>query len=234
MVGEAESLSAELEALKREGANLLVLSGGVDSGACHGLLGECRETRRRLFVTTGEVPDDLRVRACPNPTPKTVGHVHVTTGQTRAAAQQSNGESADWTPATVSPTSEEHYSVVSDPTDLRTLSRHVHQHLHRFEGAVPEPKPGEIRLCFDSLDPILDAVDRSRLQEFLQTVSTRVRLARGIAHYHLSLSAARMVPDEIAPYFDGVVERRQTSDGPRQRWTLRESGVQTDWLPLRP
>lgn len=233
MVGEAESLSAELDALKREGANLLVLSGGVDSGACHGLLGECRETRRRLFVTTGEFPGDQHARACPNPTPETVGHVHVATGKTRAATQHTNGESAGWTPATVSPTSEEHYSLVSDPTDLRTLSRHVHQHLCRFEGAVPETEPGEIRLCFDSLDPVLDAADTARLQEFLQTVATRVRLARGLAHYHLSLSAARMVPDEIAPHFDGVVERRQTPEGLRQRWTLRESGVQTDWLPLR-
>jgi hypothetical protein len=232
MEGALDTLAEQLSALKDEGANLLVLSGGYDGQSCHGLLGDDRQDRRRLYVTTESSVEKLNDLPPERRRPDRFAHVHVAAGETRsAAARSTGGGAADWTPATVSPTKEEAYSQVADPTDLTTLSRHVHEHLVRFES--DEPDPGDVRLCFDSLDPVVDAVEKPRLEEFLRVLTTRVTLARGLAHYHLSVTAAKQVPDTIAPIFDGVIERRQTPDGPRQRWTLRKSGVQTDWIPIR-
>jgi hypothetical protein len=232
MEGALATLAEQLSTLKEEGANLLVLSGGYEGQSCHGLLGDDRQDRRRLYVTTESTVEKLNGLSAERRRPDRFAHVHVAAGETRSSAARSGGEQEDsWTPATVSPTKEETYSQVADPTNLTTLSRHVHEHLVRFEG--DQPDPGEIRLCFDSLDPVVDAVEKERLEEFLRVLTTRVTLARGLAHYHLSLTAARQVPDTIAPIFDGVIERRQTPEGPRQRWTLRESGVQTDWIPIR-
>jgi len=232
MEGALDTLAEQLSTLKAEGANLLVLSGGYEGQSCHGLLGDDRQDRRRLYVTTESSVEKLNALSRERRQPDRFAHVHVAAGETRsAAARSAGGPGDDWTPATVSPTKEETYSQVGDPTELTTLSRHVHEHLVRFES--DRPNPGEIRLCFDSLDPVVDAVEKERLEAFLRDLTTRVTLARGLAHYHLSVTAAKQVPDTIAPIFDGVIERRQTPEGPRQRWTLRESGVQTDWIPIR-
>lgn len=233
MEGALDTLAEQLSTLKEEGANLLVLSGGYEGQSCHGLLGDDRQDRRRLYVTTASTVEKLNSLSHERRQPDQFAHVHVPAGETRSsAARRGDGDPGDnWTPATVSPTKEETYSQVSDPTALTTLSRHVHEHLVRFESDRPDP--GEIRLCFDSLDPVVEAVEKEQLEEFLRVLTTRVTLARGLAHYHLSVTAARQVPDTIAPIFDGVIERRQTPEGPRQRWTLRESGVQTDWIPIR-
>ena len=229
MDGEFETLTERLSHLKREGANLLVLSGGLGRTTCHGLLGERWDERRRLYVTTTGTTDRVQDRHWSTTSPERFGQVHVTAGATRATAGRTNGD-GEWAPATVSPTMNEVYSQISDPTELMTLARHVHEHLVRFE--VHDPDPGEIRLCFDALDTILDAGGRREVTEFLRTLTTRVRLSRGLAHYHLSVATPDQVPEEIEPLFDGVIEQRMTAEGPRQRWTLRESDVQTDWLPL--
>lgn len=226
-----DKLTEQLETLKQEGANLLVLAGPSESQSCHGLLGADQLGRRRLYVTTEASASKLRELSGSERTPDRFGHVHITTGMTRGSSVQStDGGETQWAPATVTPTRDETYSQVADPSDLKTLAQHVHDHLLRFENHDVEP--GDVRLCFDSLDPLIDVAEKRDLQRFLQTVTMRIRLARGMAHYHLTVQAARQIPDAIAPLFDGVIERRQTPNGPRQRWTLRESGIQTDWLPI--
>jgi hypothetical protein len=244
MEGDVAAFSTELETLKRRGVSLLVLSDPASSPAiCDDLLGDDAERRRRLFVSVGrgDTPG-----ARPVPDPSRLGVVEVTGDPARSSSDAvarptPNGTVRDATadlpvpdrPAPVAPDeSAEWYSRLTTLDDLPRLARHVHRHLRRFE--ADDPDPGEIRLCFDSLDPLVDAVEQRELFRFLHVLTNRLRAADAMSHFHLSAGADAVTIRTVRPLFDAAVEVRATVDGHQQRWTLRDAGLRTDWLPLDP
>ncbi|MFC6726068.1 hypothetical protein ACFQE1_17200, partial [Halobium palmae] len=120
------------------------------------------------------------------------------------------------------------------PYDLSTAARHVHVHLSRFE--TSDPEPSEIRVCLDPLDELASVTDGAAFRRFVEVVTNRVRMARGMGHYHLSAGVDDGIPDDVASLFDATVETRtvESDDGveTHQRWTLHADDVVTDWLPL--
>lgn len=246
MEGDVEGLNAHLQSLKQRGANVLVLTGPSDSTVCQQLLGSDSLVRRRLHV---------RTRGKSNPVPSTdperFGLIEVP-GETVRSALHDTHRHRHYDSATeygvVEPQTPHRtrQSLTPDRTsdapawfsrpeqtwELATLARHIHDHVTRFEAA--HPAPGEIRLCFDSLDTLVDDTTELELSRFLHVVSGRVRAARAIAHYHLSASIS---PKALSRFegkglFDATVETRHASDGPQQRWTLHGRSLQTDWLRL--
>jgi hypothetical protein len=212
-----DTLNERFDALKRDGANVLVLGGASGPAGCHGLLGSDSETRRRLFVTAG--------RPSPPETdtdPDVYGHVDVDGVETRSAAAVQPSPSA----TAPSPTSEA-YSRVARTDDLPTLADRIHEQLSRFDEA--DPAPAEIRLCFDSLDPFVDEVSPGALLRFLRVVTGRVDLSTALAHYHLSPAVDDGLRERLEPLFEATVERRLAGDGTQQRC----DDLRTDWLPLR-
>lgn len=235
MTDDVTAFGTELERLKQRGVSLLVLGdAGSSHGICDHLLGDDTEVRRRLFVSAGrgDRPDER-----PPPDPSRLGIVEVAADQTRSSSKSASrptspgdlpdpdrpeaagpAESAGW------------YSCLATFDDLPGLARHVNRHLRRFE--AHDPAPSEIRLCFDSLDPFVDAVEMRDLFRFLHVLTTRLRAANAMGHVHLSAAADPVTIGTLWPLFDATVEVETTADGPRQRWTLREAGLRTDWLPL--
>lgn len=224
MDGSVESLSAHLETLKRRGAALLLLSHPSARPNCRDLLGDGEEQRRRLFVTT-----DGQSAAEPfleSPEPATAAHVAVGTETTRAAAAATVGPSvrAD---AARAPT-DAWYTRVEDQTDLASLGASIDDQLDRFEQY--DPSPGELRVCFDSLDSLVDPLDEPKLFRFLHVVTNRVRVASGLGHFHLTAGADEQLTETLAPLFDAVVEQRRTPAGLANRWRFRDIDVETDWI----
>jgi hypothetical protein len=242
MEGDVAAFGTELENLKRSGVNLLVLSDpGSSPTICDHLLGDDSEVRRRLYVSAGrgDTPAER-----PVPDPSRLGVVEATGDPTRSSSEpvarptpnetvldatadlpipERSGpigprESAVW------------YSRLATLDDLPGLARHVHRHLQRFEAY--DPDPSEVRVCFDSLDPFVDAADQRDLFRFLHVLTNRLRAADAMSHFHLSAAADAVTISTFRPLFDATVEVRATIDGPQQRWTLRDAGLQTDWLPL--
>jgi hypothetical protein len=242
MEGDVAAFSTKLETLKRRGVSLLVLSDpGSSPEICDHLLGDDTEVRRRLFVSAGR-GDSPAER--PVPDPSRLGVVEATGDPTRSSNESvvrptPNETVLDATgdlpipdrPGPIGPAeSAVWYSRLATLDDLPGMARHVHRHLKRFE--VYDPDPSEIRLCFDSLDPFVDTVDHRDLFRFLHVLTNRLRAADAMGHFHLSAAADPVTIRTFRPLFDATVEVRATIDGPQQRWTLRDTGIQTDWLPL--
>jgi hypothetical protein len=239
MEGDVERLEAQLQSLKRRGANVLVLTDPSETSVCTQLLGSESIVRRRLLVRTH---GDEQIASDVDPT--RFGLVDVPGTETRTTLTESPDSTSlpsgshpvePQTPHRTVPTSTADrapgwFSRTDPETSLSTLARHIHDHLTRFEAA--DPTPGEIRVCFDSLDTLVDDVAYPRLHRFLHVVTARVRAARAIGHYHLSTSIDQDVSDDFQRLFDATVETRPTADGTQQRWTLHETGIQTDWLSL--
>ena len=240
MEGDVERLEAHLRSLKRHGANVLVLDNPSEASVCTQLLGSESVVRRRLLVRTHGAETVDR-----DADPRRFGLVDVPSGETRTALTDSSTREetpvSDGThpveprtphsPASGSSTGEpDWYSRPPADASLPTLARHVHDHLTRFEAA--DPSPGEIRVCFDSLDAVFDDEPYTRLSRFLTVVTARIRAAHAIGHFHLSTSADSLVGTELEPLFDATVETRPSADGARQRWTLHGPDIRTDWLRL--
>ena len=203
-----------LAALKRRGATVLVQSGPeVDDPVCDSLLGDDAEGRRRLLLDDGSGrhrdrrgPDEHVVRV-----PVPVG------GQRSAAAVAGGGGAA-------------HLSAPEPtPGDLAGLATDVRRAVEALGG--DDLDPGELRLCGGDLSPLVASFGPVTVRRYLHLVGSRVVDVGGLAHFHLPAGAS--VSPSLVPLFDVVVEVRRRPDGEReQRWRLRRSGLQTDWLPL--
>lgn len=237
MEGDPAALERELQALKRRGSNLLVLTDPGTDRVCQRLLGSDSQLRRRLRVKThgDEVISD-------DPNAAQFGLVEVPGNGTRTTlADAPEGHLPSEPTAIVdpqassgpSPDAAEHpdwFSRTPADPSLVIVARHLHEHLGRFEAYDPEP--GEVRLCFDSLDPFVDDVGVTRLTRFLRVVTNRMKTTKAIGHFHLSATVSEETRTALEPVFDATIETRAGASGPQQRWTLHRTGLRTDWLQL--
>ena len=196
----------------------------VHTTACHRMLGDACETRRRLFVETdttcGDIVDRLPA-ARPDPTPGTVRRI-TNPSYARSAAAQPTAEDLGGIPVRR-----------LDSTDLSELGTTIADEIGAFERATGGFAPSELRLCFDSLLPLIDEHDQEHVFRFLHVLSGLVRDANGQAHFHLPIDVDDPAVRTLAPVFDAVVELGIDRGEPRQRWHLRGVGRTSEWLPLR-
>lgn len=202
--------------LKRRGSNLLLVgtpAPDTHRTVCERLLGdESARSRQRLFVVT----DGTYERTAAHE--GTVGERVVThSASTRSAAA-----------ATAGPTTTVSSSDVAE-RDLGDLAVEIGGEIDDLESGL---EPGELRLCFDSVSPLLENHDRGEAVRFLRALGNRVRAAGGMAHYHLPADREVEAVQAIEPAFDAVVELRSTADGSEQRWHILEEDLDSGWLQL--
>lgn len=204
--GDSTTFSQELAALKRRGSVLLVVGTvGEETSlhACRRLLGEGGPPpRRRVVATTDTAPSlDRRLPAGHDPS-----RVTVVDGEARTrGATEAAGLVAD------------HGAVE------RAVSEAV------VEQTTGDLAPAELRLCLDSLRPLL-AADECRTRTLLDRFSDLALDHRAIGHVHLPVPYDHRVVDLLATQVDAVVELRD-GEQPEQRWHLPD-GTTTEWLPL--
>lgn len=223
---ETAAFTQALAELKRRGSNLLVVgaaSGHTHTDVCGRLLGERSEERSRVFVTTdgrgGAVDRETRSAA-----DRVVSYAATTRG---AAAAQPSADGP--TPGQGDSTSDgdDRGRTVDDLPSLGTAVGEA------IDGAGgDELEPGELRLCVDSLRPLLEENDEQAVFRFLHAMTSDVRAVRGMGHYHLPVGFDDVTVRTLRPLFDAVVEVRPGRDRPQQRWHLHEADVTTDWLDL--
>ncbi|WP_255196121.1 DUF7504 family protein [Halorarius litoreus] len=215
---EAAAFTQALAALKRRGSNLLVVgatAGHTHTDACSRLLGDSSVDRTRLFVTTDRHGGTTGTDACLGD--DTVIE-YATTTRGAAAAQ----------PATAGGSTLE--ADVTQVEDLPALGRAVSAAIDT--AAADGLDPAELRLCFDSLRPLLEEQDEESVFRFLHALTSEVRSVQGMAHYHLPVAFDTRTVRTFSPLFDAVVELRTQGGHPQQRWHLHEADVTTDWLDL--
>ncbi|SEO35111.1 hypothetical protein SAMN04487948_1029 [Halogranum amylolyticum] len=219
-----DSFARSLQELKRRGSNLLVVGSPAEQArdaATRRLLGDgVAETRRRLFVFTDATHADARI-GHGAVGPETVRVIDRTT-QTRTTAAA--------VPSTSTPGRIARRQL--ETTRLGSLAWCIQEEIETFERHAGGFSNGELRLCFDSLAPLLSEHDATAVRRFVQTVGNRVRASSGMAHYHLPLSRSEPIVETLAPGFDAVIQLRVRDGLPEHRWTLQDGALESSWIPL--
>ena len=219
----ASAFAGTLSRLKRNGCNLLVVGTDHDptwSEACCRLLGyEGAEPRRRVVVTADSSVASVRDR---------LPAISAIPGGQRATI-------IDWqTPtrsasATAEPQPSGPRTVQIEANDLAGLGIEIRETLFGHEKTI---EPGRLRLCFDSLTPLICRFDHETVFRFLHLVTGSVDRTHAMGHYHLPVGRNAEATRTVAPLFDAIVELRTESGHSEQRWHVPEEDLLTDWLPV--
>lgn len=196
-------------ALKRRGSGLLVVGetgDGTHLALSRRLLGrDDGQCRRRVVVLTDSpatagrrIPD-----AAPPDTYRVIDH----RPQTRSAAASTGG--------------------APPPSDLDRLEAEIVDAIEAL-GPPESVEPAELRVCVDSLRPLVTDGGVQAVVTFLDTVLTAVRDRRGMAHAHLPVAYDAPLVGVFAPSFDAVIQLRPGE----HRWHLTREDRATKWLPV--
>ncbi|MFC6962935.1 DUF7504 family protein [Halocatena marina] len=216
------TLQSELDRLRQTGANLLVcgmVPDDVRDVMSARLLGDAtRERERTAFFTLSDCPTETALdRLTKAQIPQQRAHV-LSTGETARAATQATTpiEAAQ---STVTGSLEDVQAAV-----LQTLSDLEHQN---------DPfGPADLRFCFDSLGPFVDAVDQNRLTSVLDQLCDAIAQRDGMGQFLIRNAFETPLVQAIRSCFEIVVELRISTQGPEYRWHLQTTGFTTQWLPL--
>lgn len=218
----ATTFARTLSDLKQNGCNLLVVGGDHEparSDACQRLLG-CGggKSRNRLVVAADTSVEAVRDRL---PT------VSVSPGENRDTI-------IDWQ----TPLRSASASTGGDPSSVRTITVGVDDltqlgiKIHERVVDGPEFEPGELRVCFDSLVPLVSRYDTETVFRFLHLVTGSVDRSRAMGHYHLPVSRNAETVRSLEPLFDAIVELRTDAGRAQHRWHIPQEDLTTDWLSV--
>lgn len=221
-VPESATIANTLGALKQEGSNILLVGTGASTGhrsACRRLLGESsRGPRYRIFVRN----ENARCSHGPAASEQSE-YGHGSDDATRVIVRSDDPDRYD--------DSGEGPAVVG--TDLLSLlGIEVIETVSELDDAAGELEPSELRLCVDSLGPLLSDHRPENVFRLLHVVTSRVRQVRGMGHFHLPLGVDHDAVNLLEPLFDAIVEVRTDDGGAEQRWHLREKRTTSDWHPV--
>ena len=214
-VPDSATFAQRLSELKRTGSNLLLVGetgAAAHRTACRRLMGfDGEDARQRVYVLTRDAEGcaDLPGSA--------------SSGST-ALVRHGGVEIAE----PLSPTAEER---VVDSDLLSALGTTVLGTIDDIEDEA-ELDPGELRLCLDSVRPLLQHHRSETVFRLLHMVTSRVRQSTGMGHFHLRLDHENDYVRLLEPLFDAIVEVRVESSAVEQRWHLRDSEVTSDWIEL--
>ena len=228
--------------LKRNGCNVLLVGTDALDAACERLLGESSAgPRYRLFVTTDSRPPtaDARLRSVQSGPYSDSAAVVDWAADVRggSAADVRDGSATDEAAGRRSPgvrnsSDSSFFRTTVESDDLRDLGTAVEETVERFEAEAGGLSPAELRLCFDSLVPLVADYDERSVRRFLLALTETVERFDGMAHYHLPAEYDSETVDSIAALFDAVVEVRYGTSEIEQRWHLAEPDITTGWLAL--
>lgn len=220
-VPDSTTFAQTLSSLKQEGSNILLVgqtSGNAHHAACRRLLGDGDDPRRRLFVYTAGN------ESCGSPpkAPNTDDDAYI--------VAQTMDEETD--PVHHDVAEEIDRSVVGNQL-LASLGKAVIDAVATYDDDH-DLDPAELRLCFDSVTPLLREHKSENVFRLLHMVTSRIREVDGMGHFHLPLSRDSDYVHLLEPLFDAIVEVRETDDGLEQCWELRDTDTDTGWVDLEP
>ena len=238
-VPESATFTHALDTLKQEGSNILLVGSTATSAhkaACRRLLGESDEPRCRLFVVTEQSHNSHGVdHVCSHG--HTLESEHATTRVIVRSADE-NGEVSDHER---SPRHGRNHGSTSEPTVtesvvgtelLSTLGTEVIETVSAFNEEAGGLEPSELRVCVDSLTPLLVDHRSENVFRLLHVMTSWVRQVNGMGHFHLPVATDHDAVNLLEPLFDAIVEVRVRDDVSEQRWHLRDQRTTSDWIPL--
>lgn len=240
--GATARFRRRLADLKRNGCNvLLVGTDGLDA-ACERLLGESSAgPRYRVFVTTDASPATAReglasVRSDPSSDAAAVVNWNA---DVRGATETGSGDDVRVRETSVDgPDFDAFRETTVDGRDLDALRDGVGDAVAAFEREAGGLSPAELRLCVDSLTPVVADHDDRAVERLLVALTETVAAVDGMGHFHLPTAFSHGTVERLKPLFDATIEVRRSDAGFEQRWHMSDpddetnADLETEWLPL--
>ncbi len=217
-----------LAELKRTGCNLLVVgrtAPNVHTIGCSRLLGRDGQSPRwRVFVRTdGSCQCDTD--ACATPAPDRTRTIPFRPHVRSTAARSVLPSDAPGPTPGYERDGPRSSSVAAIPIEVDAV-------IDEFETAGGPFEPAALRLCVDSLAPLLEEYNLDVVFRLLHLLTTRVGVVDGMGHFHLPLPIDHEYVRTVEPLFDAIIELKANESRLEQRWHLYERGVTSEWLPL--
>lgn len=246
----------QLAEFKRNGCNILLVGTDALDAACERLLGESSAgPRYRLFVTTDTGPPTAHaklssVQSGPySDAAAVVDWQADVRGGTATSRCNTDGGNTDRNDTDQNDTDSDDFGSLGEnglrdssgpefrklsveSGDLRDLGTTIEETIEEFDAASDGLSPAELRLCFDSVMPLVADHEGRDVRRFLLGLTETVERFDGMAHYHLPSEYDTESVDELEPLFDAVVEVQHVEDEVKQRWHLQDPEITTDWVPL--
>jgi hypothetical protein len=210
----------ELASLREKGCTMLVVGEvptEVSQRACSALCGD--PATERVAIRTGGGCTCLDH-------PEDAGHCHTVewAGQARGAAAATEARTG---------TGDLQFArAEGGATEVRTLAELGEATTATVKRAAEGADTGDLRLCVDSLGPLVEASSERAVFKYLHQLNAAVRDAGGIGHVHLPMDRETDRATVLGALFDVTVELELFGGEPRQRWYLHEAGIVSDWLPV--
>jgi hypothetical protein len=206
---KVDAFSQSLAALKQRGCSLLI-TGSVRDGThlrvSRRLMGEGDITRRRLVVITdGNGRGDRRPDG---------------------PVDEDTYRVIDRRPAMRSVTS--CMCAAQSSLDMSALERDTIEAIDDFDDAAGGLDSAELRVCIDSLRPLVDRHGLAGVEPFLTTVTERIHETSGMGHVHFPIDLDCVTVSRLSPLFDVIIEIRPGE----HRWHLLEDDILTEWLAV--
>ena len=228
ITGSSEFVTA-LSRHKQRGSALLVVGNvtqEIHQFACRQLMGDLSMHRQRLFIATDGSSTDARSAIADETRHR--DHVIDYSTECRSAAG-SAGTQNDPMMDIEMDAEMASYTSVSSPSDLGAAIVHTIQDIER--DAEPLTR-GELRVCIDSLSPLIEANHREVPLRLMRYTAIVTRRRQGIVHAHLPVALDTELACLFEPLVDIVVELRIADGSPQQRWHLIDDEMISDWTDL--
>ncbi|WP_254862933.1 DUF7504 family protein [Halovivax gelatinilyticus] len=207
---ERASFVQSLEALKRQGSNVLVVGTTAvkpHDAVCGRLMGTGSvDSRSRIVVTT----DWSRVVSADCCGPEATQFLVL-----------GDGDRAE----------EEIPDNATEVSLLGVLGTTFVELINDIEADM-DLDPSQLRVCVDSVSDLVEMYDTENVFRLLHAMTTRIRQSRGMGHYHLPIDRAEEAVSLYEPLFDAVITLRTNGERIEHRWDLRDGTAQTDWIDL--
>lgn len=225
-----------LNELKSSGCNLLVVGDAprdLFTRASRQMLGADDEHRYRVLAVTDASQQSIADRLpdpseSPRPITETT-HVLNHAGALRSITAASSAN----TPTKLAGVSE---TRIADP-ELDGFQSALVDAISDFAARRDCPTFTDVRVCVDSLEPLLDFYDDDIVVKRLRVVGNHVRNHDAMAHYVLPKPYESEAVQTLIDDVDAVVELRlaESSDDDRtgeQRWRVPSQNMTMCWTPL--
>ncbi len=218
---DSEQFADKLLQLKRTGASVLIV-GSVQPDQridiSRRLLGKpIKRGRRYVFAST--TADNHAIAPLLEHTEP--AHREIVTYSAHARSVATMQEAID-----VPSTQPAHAETLAD------LGIGVSRAIERFETEGDGLEPSALRVCVDSLLPLLEEYGRERVFRFMHLINGRTRETGGLVHYHLPVERELPVVSVLSAVADVVVELRDRNGFHQERWTLTRSNESSGWVSV--
>ena len=220
------ALKSGLSTLKSHGSNLLVVGAvgpDIHQRVCHRFLGDDTfAPRQRLFVLTGADQHTGIKQYLTRPHSPTVSTWVINYSPDTRAASHDTSLDAELT-----------ISAEVEPENFPELKTAVTNSIADIQDHKENLSPAELRICVDSLLPLIDEHGREAVARLVYPVAQQIRAAQGMGHFHLPVTPELTIVKEFEPMFEATIELRMDQGLPQQRWHLRDLNMMSEWLPVK-